>query len=206
MEEKIYVFIVDPDKENKRRAPILQVLSREVKCVPNALRQNELHKIVGCSIRARYFKYILETMEEEGLVMQHWRPYTEALAGGYCWALWDHPENIRLREWWEQCEREEEANQIAWENSPAGKAEQARIEAEQVREAQERFNSKLSQFVAGNEDEIFNLIQRIYVAYMAKNNCIHSRHTYLVPNGDLDRTKWKRKTRCSINLLVPHSR
>lgn len=170
MGEKLCVFLIDSEKEAKIRARILTILSRKVKGVTNAVRYGEFHKMVGCSIRAAYFKYLLECMQEEELIMMHWRSYTAKQQGGDCWALWDHPENIRLRDWREQCRREQEEAEIAWQNSPSGRAEKARREAERIRRAQERFNSRLREFLLDNEDDLFELLRRLFIAYMPERD------------------------------------
>lgn len=139
MAGKFYVMMIDPENEAKIRVRILQKLSRKVKGVLIEYRPGEFHKLVGCSIRACYFKYLLDTMQEEELIMKHRRPHTDKLPGGECWALWDHPGNVRQRAWWEKCDREDKENEIAWANSPAGKEEKARKEAEIARTAHERF-------------------------------------------------------------------
>jgi hypothetical protein len=166
METQLPALGIDTKKEAKIRAKILSILSRKVRGVPIELRQGEFHKMVGCSIKAVDFKAILAAMKEEKLIMQHHRQHIQTLPGGQCWALWDHPGNIRQREWSAQCKREFEEYRIAWENSPAGKAEKARKEAELVRQAQERFNAKLRTFLMDNEEDLFELIRRLFVTYM----------------------------------------
>lgn len=159
-ESKMYAFIINPKKEAKIKSRILQILSRKHKGEPNAFRQSELHKMIGCGIRAAYFGYLLETLQEEKVIMKD---------SSHRWALWDAPRNIAQREWWDQCDREAEERKIAWANSPAGKAERARKEAEERKTRLERFNQRLYNFLAGNEEELFMLVRRIYVSHKPKS-------------------------------------
>lgn len=159
-EPKMYAFIIDTKKEAKIKNRILQILSRKNKGESNAFRQSELHKMIGCGIRAAYFGYLLETLQEEKVIMKD---------NHHCWALWDAPRNIAQREWWNKCKREAEAWEIAWVNSPAGKAERARKEAEERKARLERFNQRLYNFLAGNEKELFMLVRRMYVFHKPKS-------------------------------------
>lgn len=119
-----------------------------------------IHKMIGCGIRAAYFGYLLETLQEEKMIMKD---------NSHCWALWDAPRNIAQREWWDKCNREREEMEIAWANSPAGKAEAAREEAEEHKARPERLNQRFYNLLAGNEEELFILVRRIYVFHKPKS-------------------------------------
>jgi len=168
-EPKIYAFIIDARKEAKIKRRIMQILRRRIKKVPNALRQAQLHKMIGCSLRAAYFGHLLETMQVEQLIMKD---------NHGLWALWDAPRNVAQREWWEQCERKWEECEIAWANSPYGQAEKARREAERNRLIQERFYERLRDFLVENEEELFEFVQRLYFAHTPMNlkHSVHTNH------------------------------
>jgi hypothetical protein len=171
MEAKLCVLIIDPKFEKKLRNKILKILSRKVKGELISLRQSAIHKMISCNLRAAYLGYVLQTMQEEKLLMNH---------HGNEWALWDAQISVARREWREKCQKEYEEWEIAWQNSPAGIAEGARKEAERARIAQEKFNAKMRKFLTTNEEALFELVQRVYHDYMPKANFRNSRLTHEV--------------------------
>lgn len=52
MRDKLVVILMDEEYEKKIRTKILNILNRKIKGIPNALRQSEIHKQVGCGIKA----------------------------------------------------------------------------------------------------------------------------------------------------------
>ena len=158
-EGKMYAFIIDPKKEQKIKTRIMQILRHKVKGQPNAVKQSHLHKMIGCSIRADYLGHLLETLQEDEKIMRD---------NSGLWSLWDSPRNIEQREWWEKCDRERREWEIEWANSPAGRAEREKKEAEAHKAAQDRFNKRLYQFLSGSEEALFDVIRRIYYEYQPK--------------------------------------
>ncbi|MCC7527990.1 MAG: hypothetical protein IT342_05670 [Candidatus Melainabacteria bacterium] len=154
MSEKMYAVLIDPKNEKKIRNRISKILERQVNGVVHNYRQSTLHKMVGCSIRAGYFKYLLETMQEEKLIMRDNRGN---------WALWDAKSSVEQRECREKCKRDIERWRLQKENSPYGIAERKRREAELANEVQERFIAGLQDFFVENEDELFDAVTKFLV-------------------------------------------
>src|ERR1700722_6866687 len=118
----MYAFIIDPVKGGRKiKSRIMKVLRTKVKGEPISISQANLQKQVGCSIRAGYICYLLETLQDEGVVMKD---------RSDLWALWDAPRSIVDREWRAQYAWQQKEWQKARDNSPAGRAEKARKEAE----------------------------------------------------------------------------
>lgn len=159
-------------KEERVRKKIMKALKQRINGSSALLRQYELNKIVGkTSVRAPYLADLLAKMQVEGLVDCHWRAReSKERMGGTYWALFNHPDNIKVRELREEHRKEcERLAPIFAERERKWKAERTAYEAKQ------RFHRNFEQFLASNYDEIFDVICRIYRNYSPKTQWLNSR-------------------------------